>query len=67
MILCVLGSACRVTKNLIISLLSGVVFDSPQVLSGGQDIANWLKFVSPGPNFLYQPHSLHISPISLLP
>jgi hypothetical protein len=67
MILSVLGSACRVTKNLIIKLLSGVVFDSPQVLSGGQDIANWLKFVSPGLIFLYQPRSLHISPISLLP
>jgi hypothetical protein len=67
MILSVLGSACRVTKNLIIRLLSGVVFGSPQVLSGGQDIANWLKFVSLGPIFLYQPRGLHTSPINLLP
>lgn len=67
MILSVLSSACRVTKNLIIRLLSEVIFDFPQVSSGGQDIANWLKFVSPGPNFLYQPRSLHISSISLLP
>jgi hypothetical protein len=67
MILSVLGSACRVTKNLIIRLLSGVVFDFSQVLSGGQDIANWLKFVSSGPIFLDQPHGLHLSSISLLP
>jgi hypothetical protein len=67
MILGVLGSACPVTKNLIIRLLSRVFFDSPQVLSGGQNIANSLKFVSPGPISLHQPRGLHISPIRLPP
>jgi hypothetical protein len=67
MILGAPGSACQVTKNLVTRLLVGVIFDFPQVSSGSQDIANWLKFVSPGPIRFHQPRSSRISPIGLPP